>query len=101
MKIPRDKLMHAGAGAIVGIVSQVVAWSAVAPIPGVGTIVAYATGLAKERWDEKQNEKALAKGEAPPRSVEVADVNSTAGGGLVIDLLTLVGGLTGVLPTIW
>jgi hypothetical protein len=101
MNIPKDKQLHLILGAISGVIAQGIVWKIIAPIPGVGIVVAYLMGKGKEKWDAIENEKAKTAGKAEPHTVEIADINATAIGGLVIDLLVLLGGLVGILPSIW
>lgn len=90
MTIPRDKLLHFAVGACIAAAAQAMLWLLVGMLlPGVGVVLAYIAGAVKEDRDAEANRQAAMQGLPAPHSVEVADRNSTALGGIVVDALAL------------
>jgi hypothetical protein len=86
MTIPRDKLLHSAVGACIAVIAQALLWLLLGLlIPGVGIVLAYIAGDWKEDRDAGANRDADAAGLPQPHSVEVADRNATALGGMVVD----------------
>jgi hypothetical protein len=102
--IEQDKANHEVYGARIGTVAAVIAifattqigWVQFAALAGAVAAVVTATGagIIKERLDREANEDAIFAGEAPPHSVEGADIKATAIGGIVVALPLIVLWLT-------
>jgi hypothetical protein len=102
--IAQDKANHEVYGARIGTVAAVIAIFVTTQIGGVqfaalaGAVAAVVTaagaGVIKEHLDREANDDAIWAGEAPPHSVEGADIKATATGGIVVALPILVLWLT-------
>jgi hypothetical protein len=79
--IPKDKLYHAGAGAV--IAAAVILFT---KTPAFGFLAATIAGVAKEQWDRYQIIRSLKDGKTPQHAVDPKDI-----------VWTMVGGALGVL----
>ncbi len=90
MSIPKDKLLHFAVGACIAVIAQSVLWLLLGLlVPGVGVVLAYVAGYWKEGRDASANREADAAGLPHTHSVEVADRNATALGGMVVDAVSV------------
>lgn len=80
--IPKDKLLHIGAGALAGLVVLVFTSN-----PLAAFMVAVAAGVLKEVYDHASNQDAADRGEPPQHDVDLWDAIATAAGGLVVALV--------------
>lgn len=78
----KDKVLHAGAGLLVGLLS-----GAAAGAPPAGFVVALLVGVSKEYYDYLTNKRLEAQGLAPRHTVDLLDAAATAAGGLGAALL--------------
>jgi uncharacterized membrane protein YebE (DUF533 family) len=85
IKIPKDKLLHLGVGAALGL-----GVGLSTGLPVLGTVISAAAGIGKEAWDHYQNKKAKEAGQPDKHTVDPKDALWTVSGGVVGDVLSFV-----------